>query len=141
MDSAQNLIDQGYAAHHAGDLQLAMEKYQAGAEVLRSMNEPLRLAHTIRHVADIHRALERPDLAMAEYAEALSIYRRQPTAGKLDIANTLRGYALAMETLQQFRIARMWWTEARNLYGEVDVQAGVDEAERRIKLLDEIGRA
>jgi tetratricopeptide (TPR) repeat protein len=135
MDSAQPLIDQGYAAHHAGNLQLALELYQAAANALSKLNEPLRLAHTIRHVADIQRHLQLLDEAHANYAEALAIYRAQPDTGKLDLANTLRPYALLMESLGNHTAAREMLTEARDLYAALNLQVGVDEANRRLTLL------
>jgi hypothetical protein len=135
MDAAQELIDQAYTTHHADNLPLALAQYQAAGQLLRTMDQPLRFAHTIRHVADIQCQLERPELAFTNYAEALSIYRREPAANKLDLANVLRGDPLASESLDLVVLARMWWIAARDLYREVNVQAGADGAERRISAL------
>jgi len=132
MDEAQQLIDQGYAAHHAGNLQLALELYQAAANALRPLDEPLRLAHTIRHVADIERHLQLLD--HTHYAAALAIYRAHPDSGKLDLANTLRPYALLMESQGDHATARELLTEARNLYAALSLQVGVDEASRLLAL-------
>ncbi len=135
MDAAQELIDTGYAARREGDLSHALEVYTAGAEQLRTMEQPIRLAHALRHVADIQRELGLRDEAEANYAEALAIYRGQPAASKLDLANTLRGYALLMESLGDTGNARDMWSEAGELYRAVEVQSGVDEAERQLTLL------
>ena len=135
MDAAQELIDRGYAARRDGDLSHALELYTAGTEQLRAMNEPTRQAHAVRHIADIQSKFELRDEAEANYAEALAIYREQPATGKLDLANTLRGYALLMESLGDTGTAREMWAEAGELYHAVEVQEGVDEAERRLVLL------
>jgi tetratricopeptide (TPR) repeat protein len=132
MDAAQQLIDQGYTAHHAGNLQLALEFYQSAADALRPLNQPLRLAHTIRHVADIQWHLHLFEPARANYAEALALYRANTDTGELDLANTLRGYALLSQDIGDMPSAQAMWSEARDLYAAVDVRAGVEEADRRI---------
>jgi tetratricopeptide (TPR) repeat protein len=134
MDAAQESIDRGYAAHHAGNLQLALDLYRSGADALRPLNQPLRLAHTVRHVADIQRQMNLLDEARANYAEALAIYRTSPETAKLDLANTLRGFALLSQSRDDIPSARAMWCEAGELYAAVGVQAGVDEAERRLFL-------
>ena len=132
-DRAQELIEEGYAARNDGKLDVALERYRAGAETLRCVVEPQRLAHTVRHVADIERQMGSFDAAEADYAEALAIYRDDSRTGTLDLANTLRGYALLREAREDSQAAREMWTEARELYAAVEVQAGVDEADRRLK--------
>ena len=132
-DRAQELIEEGYAARNGGKLDLALERYRAGAEALRCVVQPQRLAHTVRHVADIERQMGLLDAAEVDYAEALAIYRDDSRTGKLDLANTLRGYALLREARGDLKAAAEMWSEAGKLYAEVDVQAGVDEAERRLE--------
>jgi tetratricopeptide (TPR) repeat protein len=123
-DRAQELIEEGYAARNAGKLDVALERYRAGAETLRRMVQPQRLAHTVRHVADIEREMGSLDAAEADYAEALAIYRDDSRTGKLDLANTLRGYALLREARGDLKAAAEMWSEARELYAAVEVQAG-----------------
>jgi tetratricopeptide (TPR) repeat protein len=132
-DQAQELIEEGRTARDAGKLDVALERYRAGAETLRRMVQPQRLAHTVRHVADIEREMGSLDAAEADYAEALAIYRDDSRTGKLDLANTLRGYALLREGRGDLKAAGEMWSEARGLYADVEVQAGVDEADRRLK--------
>jgi tetratricopeptide (TPR) repeat protein len=133
MDRAQELIEEGRAARDSGKLDVALERYRAGAEMLRCVVQPQRLAHTVRHVADIEREMGSFDAAEADYFEALAIYRDDPRTGKLDLANTLRGYALLREDRGDLKAAGEMWSEARELYASVEVQAGVDEADRRLK--------
>ena len=134
-DQAQELIEEGRAARREGRLDVARDRYQAAAEVLREADAPLRLAHTVRHVADIQSELGELEQAHANFADALAIYRAQADTGKLDLANTLRGYALLLEKLEDAAAARAMWEEARELYNAVGVQAGVDEAERQLHRL------
>jgi len=133
MDTAQQRIEEGRAARNAGDIAGGLAGYEGGVAALRMIDAPLRLAHTVRHVADIQRNMGSLGASKANYAEALAIYRAQPDTGKLDLANTLRGYGLLLEELGDRAAAAAMWAEAGELYAAVGVQAGVDEAGRRLK--------
>jgi len=58
--------------------------------------------------------------------------RQDASTDRLDLANTLRGYALLQERLGNYGAAGAMWHEARNLYASLDVHAGVDEGEKRL---------
>ena len=83
MDKAQFLIEQAYVERKESNPSLALDLYQNAAEALRPLDEPLRLAHTIRHIADIQRGLNLSEQAHTNYAEALAIYRAQPLTSRL----------------------------------------------------------
>jgi tetratricopeptide (TPR) repeat protein len=117
------------------NLDTARAHYEEAVSILRALDDPLRLAHTVRHVGDILRNQGLWKLAAPHYGEALAIYREHPSTPPLDLANTLRGYALLEQQLGNAAQATAFWQEARSLYASVDVQAGVAEAERRIALL------
>src|SRR6185312_15703655 len=95
----------------------------------------LKLAHTIRHIGDIHRHEGRTEPAESCYQEALAIYRAHAETPPLDLANALRGFALLKESLGASQEARALWEEAGKLYASVNVEAGVIESERRMALL------
>ncbi len=135
MDAAQQKIEEGRTARNAGDLAGALRGYEAAVAQLRTMDAPLRLAHTVRHVADMQREAGEFEAAKTNYAEALAIYRQDAATGTLDLANTLRGYGLLMEALGDHSTARAMWAEAGKLYAIVGVQAGIDEAARRVEML------
>ncbi len=137
MDAAQQKIEEGRAARNAGDRAGGLRGYRDAVALLRASGEPLRLAHTVRHVADMEREAEDWPAALRDYAEALQLYRRSPETGKLDLANTLRGYALLLEALGARGEAGAMWVEARELYRGVGVQAGVDEAARRVAAIED----
>jgi len=134
-DAAQAMIDAAYAARARGDRAAGLRGYIAAAEALRGLDAPQRLAHTVRHVADIQRELGHHEAALANYTEALAIYRADAATGKLDLGNTLRGYALLMQDLGDRTAARALWAEAGELYEAVGVQAGIDEARRQVEAL------
>ena len=130
MDIAQLWIEQGRTFRNTDMPHMALERYTAAANLLRDSNEPQRLAHTIRHVADIQSNMSRLTDAESSYAEALAIYRDDPQTGSLDLANTLRGYALLREETGDPTAAKAMWSEALELYRQTGVQAGIDEAQR-----------
>ncbi len=113
----------------------ALRLYEEAAELYRAMNDPLRLAHTTRHMGDIHEDLNQFEQAETYYAEALAIYRAHPETPKLDLANTLRGYALQKGATGAKEQAIALWKEAGELYAACDVEAGVKESERRVAVL------
>ncbi|HKR64534.1 MAG TPA: hypothetical protein VJZ00_12450 [Thermoanaerobaculia bacterium] len=91
-----------------------------------------RLAHAIRHLADMHR--RDGELALAEplYVEALALYRANPATKKLDLANAVRPFAILRGLQGAEEESRQLWTEARDLYAECGIEAGVAEATRRL---------
>lgn len=113
----------------------ALRHYEEAAAVYRIEGDSLKVAHTVRHVADIQRHEGNRRLAEGGYDEALRIYRAQPETPPLDLANALRGWALLKESMGEIKQAREQWQEAGKLYAEVGVAAGVAESKRRMELL------
>jgi len=69
-------------------------KYKVAVAGLRKANDPLRLAHAVRHLGDAYRHAGQTSEAEACYVEALSIYRSRDDRNTLDLANAIRGYAV-----------------------------------------------
>jgi tetratricopeptide (TPR) repeat protein len=112
----------------------ALELYREAVEILRSGPDQLKFAHTIRHLGDILRGDGSMEEARPCYEEALRIYRSHSETLPLDLANTLRGFAL-LEGAVGHREAKSLWQEARGLYESVNVEAGVQESDRQIARL------
>jgi len=129
--SVRELKDEAQRARHARDYARAIELYERAVALARDANDPLLLAHTIRHLADVHIDANQHQRAHSHYAEALAIYRAHETR-PLDLANTLRGYAIEREEARAFDEALAMWEEARALYTATNVEPGVAEATRRI---------
>ena len=121
-----------------GETGAALLHYKEAAGVYRRLDEPLRLAHTVRHIGDILREDGQLEPAWSCYREALEIYRAHPETSPLDLANAIRGYALLQEEIGETTEALALWREARELYAAVNVQAGVDEGDRRIERLSRV---
>jgi len=116
----------------------ALLHYEEAVALCREEGDALLLAHTVRHVGDIHQDAGRDDLAEPCYVEALSIYRNNTETSPLDLANTIRPFALLKENTGQVDEARRLWAEAKDLYTTSNVPEGVVECSRRLRLLPSI---
>jgi tetratricopeptide (TPR) repeat protein len=114
---------------------VALPLYEEAVSIYREQNQPLALAHTIRHVADIQRDLGRIEMAEVNYREVLAIYRGDPETAPLDLANAIRGLAILASDSGKNEEARALWQEAHDLYAAVNVEPGVKESSRRLALL------
>ena len=94
-----------------------------------------RLAHAIRHVADIERGLGNVAKAGPCYEEALAIYRADEETPALELANAIRGYALLTGESGDTEKAKYLWYEAQALYEKAGVAAGVEGSQRQIAYL------
>ncbi len=112
------------------DLATARRCYEEAVELLRGMREPLVLAHTIRHLGDIHLEQDCPELAEPCYHEALNLYRTQGENSSLDVTNAIRSLAV-LRWVQ----SKALWNQARDLYANLNVKPGVDESTARIAAL------
>ena len=146
---AEALTSLGQVERDLGEISAALQHYQEAAELYRSLPsdaaQPLAVAHTVRHVADIMRV--NGDLVPAAagfYDEALLIYRDHPETSPLDLANTLRGYALLKASSGHSQAAIAFFEEARILYIEaaektgLDLQPAFEEVDRQIAQLSQL---
>ncbi len=106
--------------------------YGDAVDLARELGNPLAIAHTIRHLADVQRESGQLAEAGANYREALEIYRSSPDTAPLDLANALRSSALLTEQLGSPGTAGAFWEEARTCYRRAGVDAGVEECTRAI---------
>jgi tetratricopeptide (TPR) repeat protein len=118
--------------HH---LDSARQHYDEAAAIYHDAGNELRLAHTVRHIADI--CMEEGNHALAGqcYQAALDLYRKHPEARRLDVANTLRGMAILNGDLGRNQEAKAMWEEAGRIYAAEAVTAGVSESKRRLAQL------
>lgn len=115
--------------------EVALHLYEESVENYRALNDALKFAHALRHVADILRHMGRLPSAATAYVEALRIYHDHEDTRLLDLANAMRGFALLKEALGENAEARALWEKAGSLYAEVNVESGVAESARRVALL------
>ena len=110
----------------------AWRLYEEAVTLSREEGDILLLAHTVRHLGDLHRSADRLAEADRCYVEALSLYRTAASPSALDFANALRPAALLKERQGDSAGARQLWSEAQVLYQAANVQPGVDECVRHM---------
>jgi len=130
MQTINAKLKEAAVAHRTGLSQEAVTLTADALATARQGNDPLLVAYTLRHTADICTKLGLFDQAAIEIAEAIRIYREHASGHALDLANALRISALNAE-----HRAQMAWHEAEILYASVDVQAGVNGAQHHIQHL------
>jgi tetratricopeptide (TPR) repeat protein len=124
-----------YVERNLHELEAAEAHYCQASEIYRSLGNPLKTAHAVRHAADILREQKKLDEAAPLYAESLEIYRGRKDTPPLDLANAIRGFALLKEQAGDREEALSLWREARDLYQLTGIEAGVAESDVRIRLL------
>jgi tetratricopeptide (TPR) repeat protein len=129
---AEALCGLGQAERDIGNLPAARHHYQGAAVLYRDIGPPARLAYVLRHEADILREESLPAEAEPLYLEAEGIYRLQGEEAELDLANTLRGLALVLESAGRADASRSLFEQARALYAKCDARAGVAECEEKL---------
>jgi tetratricopeptide (TPR) repeat protein len=127
----------GQVERDLGHGELALPLYEEAVAICRTLGDVLTLAHTVRHLGDIHRHAGRRPEAESCYLEALALYRGGSRTPPLDLANAIRPLAILKEGQGEAAAAIRLWEEARNLYGEAKVEAGVAECARRLAHLRE----
>ena len=127
-----HLFEAARADRKAGRRDEAERGYAAAADRARAQADPAALAHALRHLSDLARERGSPAEALTCAAEAVSIYRTQPGSRPLDLATALRLTALALGDAGRADESTPLWQEARDLYGSVGVNEGVEEAEARL---------
>ena len=128
----------GEAARKRGDREAALRWYEEAVAGYREAGEPLRLAHTLRHLGLLHEEAGRSAPAAACFRKALELCRAYPEPPPLDLANAVRCVAL----IEEGEAAEPLWREAEGIYRRFGVAAGVAEsAARRALLAHEQGDA
>jgi tetratricopeptide (TPR) repeat protein len=135
MRTAAESIAEGKQARAEGLLDAARVHYAEAAKIYASENNGLAYAHTIRHIADMFLEQAKHAEATPLYEEALEIYRSNLDTKLLDLANTVRPYALLNEETGHMEAARQYWQEACNLYASLRLDVGVDECSKHLAAL------
>jgi tetratricopeptide (TPR) repeat protein len=113
----------------------ALNHYCSAAEIFRQVNNQMSLAHAARHIADILREMGRQRQAEPFAVDAIGIYRTQNPLPRLHLANGLRVAALLNEDMQNHDTSLRCWAEARDLYRQEGIDAGVAESAMHIASL------
>ncbi len=119
-------------ARHEHRYDEAIALYEQAVALCRELNDPLFLAHTIRHLGDVHYEAGQHELAMPHLVEAVAIYRKHDPR-PLDLANAIRSLAIAREDAGALNEALRLWEEAHELYVATNIEPGIAETARRVR--------
>ena len=125
----------GHVALDLDDPNRARTLFRESVAAARKADDPLRLAHAVRHLGQVNRRLGRLESAGQCYEEALALYDQAGTAHPLDHANALRPAAVLRQELGDFEAARLLWRRAANFYRVAGVEDGVRECEAYLSSL------
>ena len=125
----------GKLGHVVEGAETKLACYMEAVAVARECGDAMQLAHSVRHLGDVHRNAGRRADAKDCYDEALGLYRSEPSSPTLDVANAVRPMAILKADLGERVEALALWREARKLYATADIAEGVEEADRWIERL------
>ena len=120
----------GQVERDQGQVDLAIAHYEEALALELTLGDYQCIAHTARHLGDMHVHQKRPKDAEPFFEEAMTLYRGDPETEPLNLANALRGYALLKQALGDVEATRASFKEARELYAELGIDAGVEECDR-----------
>jgi tetratricopeptide (TPR) repeat protein len=126
-ESIVDALDKARRDRKRGRVEEAERGYRGAAGLARSANDPVTLAHALRHVSDLARQRGARSEAFELASEAVDLYRRGDDL--LGLANALRLKALSAPGKDQ---AVACWQEARDLYESAAVPAGVAECDSQL---------
>ena len=125
----------GKLGHLALDLDQpdkARTLFGKSVEVAREADDPLRLAHAVRHLGQVNHRLGRLESAGSCYEEALDLYDQAGTVHPVEHANALRPMAALREELGDVEEARLLWRRAAELFRSAGIEEGVRECEAHL---------
>ncbi|MBW8880456.1 MAG: hypothetical protein JF615_03240 [Asticcacaulis sp.] len=126
-DAAKSLLRQAYRKRNDGDIEGALTDYAAATAIFADVGNSAGQAHCLRHLGDILREADRPAEAVFHLRAAENLYHTLDDP--LGLANTLRPLALLAGDTPE---AAALWREARTLYRQVGVVAGVEECDAHL---------
>lgn len=136
-DMAELSVALGKLGHVEHTAEAKLKRYVEAVAAARGSGDPLRIAHAVRHLGDVHRNGKRLQEAEICYEEALALYREHESSRILDYANALRPMAILKAERSELDEAKSLWQQAGALYGVVGIDAGVEEAEHWLERLEQ----
>ena len=130
---SQALNGLGQIERDQGKADRGITRYTEALAIERTLGHPQDIAHTLRHLGDMHFEQSRPDAAEPYYEEAMAIYRADPDTGRLSLANALLGYSSLRRLRGDIEAAHALLKEARTIYAELHIAAGVADCDEHLK--------
>lgn len=119
----------------AGDPASALPLFEEAVTHCQQLRDQAQMAHALRHLGEVHLELRGFERAQQHLRDALRMYRGLDDPSPLDLANAVRPLASCLERQGADDEARASWTEARDLYVSLGIDAGVAECEAALARL------
>lgn len=117
------------------NFQKALEHSNQSVAYYQESGNINKTAHSTRHKADLQFQIGLESEAELNYRKAIELYRSTKETSKLDLANALRGFGVLLASKNEKDEALQVWNEVKNLYNDLKLQRGVNEANEQINLL------
>jgi len=132
IDLVHALMGVGQIERDLGHGERALPLYEEAVELCLALDDLPLLAHTLRHLGELHLDLGNLSAATLPCEQALALYRRLEGSSTLELANAVRPCARLHEELGNADAALVLWREARDLYAAAGIEAGVQECNRHL---------
>lgn len=110
----------------------ARNGYAQAAALSRETGKPLMRAFALRYLSELDRLGGKPAEALSHAEQAVALYQRHSPSAQLDIANSVRLMAMALDDLGRREAATRAWTEARDGYTATGATDAVAECDARM---------
>ncbi len=116
-----------------GNTERALQLYREGYNHYVAANHTEKMAHSLRHVADVCRDLPDWQGAARDYRSAIQMYRDLDPTPMHSLENALRGFGMLLERVGKKEEAGRVFEEAHQLYRQVDNTLGIEEMGTKLK--------
>lgn len=110
------------------ELREALTTYKKMEKLYIELGNVPRQMHALRHIGSTFYALEEFECAEKCLIQVVEAYEANPP-NVLELANTHRLYALALEARNSKPAALTFWQKAKEGYASLDLKEGVEECE------------
>ena len=122
----------GHVGLDTKNIDAALVAYEEAVEISERLGDHQLVAHTVRHLGDVHRHGKRLKEAERCYERSLGLYASFENLHPCEYANAIRPMAIIQEALGNVDEAKKLWGQARELYRKGGILEGVDECSERL---------
>ncbi|WP_115462187.1 tetratricopeptide repeat protein [Winogradskyella aurantiaca] len=94
-----------------------------------------RIAHSMRHLADLQAQLKNYKEATKNYTSAIQLYEDNSNTCEKDLSNALISYAELLDLIGKKKETINQWTKALDLYQKIGFKEGMKLAEHKLTQL------
>lgn len=135
LELAKGLRDLAERERGLPDASLALVHYEEAVSLMQSLDEPLLLAHTVRHLGDLHYDNGQMPEAEVCFQQSLILYHNHERIPTLNFANAIRSLAVLKDNHGNISESVVLWREAHGMYKSFNIQTGVAESAAHLAMI------